>query len=202
MWRLLAVVAMICIVFLLWPDGFTAVRWQRGAISDGQWWRVISAHFAHLGLLHACANLAGMALVIELLGASVRAADAVWVMLVSALAIVAGLAWLNPAVVWYAGLSGVVHGLWAGCALLGCRRPLPESRLGLRPGVPAPKLALHAAALGVLVLKLMLPSLPWGALASGLPVVTQSHLYGALGGAAAALALVIMPASLRSRQSE
>ena len=192
MWRLFAVVAMICIVFLLWPDGFTAVRWQRGAISDGQWWRVISAHFAHLGLLHACANLAGMALVIELLGASVRAADAVWVMLVSALAIVAGLAWLNPAVVWYAGLSGVVHGLWAGCALLGCRRP----------AVPAPKLALHAAALGVLVLKLMLPSLPWGAMVSGLPVVTQSHLYGALGGAAAALALVIMPASRGSRQSE
>lgn len=191
MWRLFAAVAMICIVLLLWPDGFTAVRWQRGAISDGQWWRVISAHFAHLGLLHACANLAGMALVIELLGASVRAADAVWVMLVSALAIVAGLAWLNPAVVWYAGLSGVVHGLWAGCALLGCRRL----------AVPAPKLALHAAALGVLVLKLMLPSLPWGALASGLPVVTQSHLYGALGGAAAALALVIMPASRGSRQS-
>ncbi len=203
MWRLFAAVAITCIALLLWPDALIALRWQRGAIGDGQGWRMLSAHFAHLGVLHAFANLAGMALVIGLLGTAMRAADAVWVMLVSALTIIAGLSVFNPALGWYAGLSGVVHGLWAGCAVLGCCRPGPPCSDSARQYVRAPHLSVHAAALGVLLLKLMLPSLPWQALTSGLPVVLQSHLYGALGGTVAALALLAAASSRgRRRQCE
>lgn len=179
MWRLFAAFALTCIALLLWPESLHALRWQRGAISDGQWWRLLSAHFAHLDAWHAWANLVGMALVIEWLAASMRPAEALLVMLASALAIVAGLATFNPAVVWYAGLSGVVHGLWAGSALLGWLRQRQDPR--------APQRSLPAAALGVLALKLMLPAWLSPMLASGMPVVPQSHLYGALGGAVAAL---------------
>lgn len=172
MWRLFATVAAICMALLLWPESLAVLRWQRGAIGNGEPWRVLSAHFAHLGLWHAWANLAGMALVIELLGVSTRPAEAALLMLASALAIVAGLAMLSPAVGWYAGLSGVVHGLWAGLAVLGWRRQAPSR--------------LPAAALGLLVLKLLL----WPATVGSLPVVPQSHLYGAIGGAVAAIALL------------
>lgn len=172
MWRLFAAVAAICMALLLWPEALTALRWQRGAVSDGQLLRVLSAHFVHLSLWHACANLAGLALVIELLGASVRPVEAVLLMLVSGWVIVAGLAVLSPAVGWYAGLSGVVHGLWAGLAILGWRR---QAKFWLPP-----------AALAALVLKLLL----WPATLRGLPVVPQSHWYGAIGGATAALLML------------
>ncbi len=109
MWRIFALMAMACIAPLLWPDALAVLRWQRGALCDGQVWRVLSAHFAHLGPWHALANLAGMAVVIELLGAAVRPAEALLLLLASAMVIIAGLAILDPTVGWYAGLSGVVH---------------------------------------------------------------------------------------------
>ncbi len=191
MWRLFAAFAVICFVLLLWPDALDALRWQRGAISDGEWWRMLSAHFAHLDAWHACANLAGMALVIDILGEATRPAEALLVMLAGALAIIAGLAIFNPAVAWYAGLSGVVHGLWAGLALLGWlrQRQRQSQSQSQSQDARAPQLSLPVAALSVLAMKLMLPSLPSPALARGLPVVPQSHLYGALGGAVAALVL-------------
>lgn len=182
MWRLFAAIAALCIVLLPWPDALIALRWQRGALADGQPWRMLSAHFVHFGALHALANLTGMVLVIEWLGAPVRPVEAAWVMLCSAIAITGGLALFSPAVSWYVGLSGVVHGLWAGFALLGWSRQRPESRLQ--------RIRLPAAALGLLALKLAMPPLPWLASSSGLPVVPQSHWYGALGGSVAALALM------------
>ncbi len=183
MWRIFALMAMACIAPLLWPDALAVLRWQRGALCDGQVWRVLSAHFAHLGPWHALANLAGMAVVIELLGAAVRPAEALLLLLASAMVIIAGLAILDPTVGWYAGLSGVVHGWWAGFALLGVVR-----RQGWLP----------ATALGVLLLKLaywpagLLMSLQFPAAwpSAVLPVVPQSHVYGAFGGAVAALALI------------
>lgn len=221
MWRLFAAIAAACIALLAWPEAVAFLRWQRGvsgawgAFSDGECWRMLSAHFVHLGVWHALANLAGLALVIECLGAWTRPDEALAMMLVSALAIIAGLALRDPAVGWYAGLSGVVHGLWAGCALLGWlrqsrRRSESDSqgdRQGNgqgnrqadkradkradkpRAGARQLRFGLPAAACGVLVLKLMLPPLPWLAAASGLPVVPQSHWYGALAGAIVALAL-------------
>ena len=86
MWRLFALVAVTSMALLWWPDALTTLRWQRGASGDGQSWRMLSAHFAHLGPWHALANLAGMALVIELLGACIRPAEAVSLMMASALA--------------------------------------------------------------------------------------------------------------------
>ena len=187
LWCLFALMAIACIALLLWPDAIAVLRWQRGALDERQMWRSLSAHFAHLGPWHALANLAGMALVIELLGSAVRPAEALLLLLASALAIIAGLAMLEPTVAWYAGLSGVVHGWWAGFAVLGGVR-----RQGWLPG----------AALGVLLLKLaywptgwlMLQQFSGALLNSGmpdaLPVVPQSHAYGAIGGAVAALGLI------------
>ena len=206
MWRLFALVAVTSMALLWWPDALTALRWQRGVSGDGQSWRMLSAHFAHLGPWHALANLAGMALVIELLGACIRPAEAVSLMMASALAIIGGLAMFSPAVGWYAGLSGVVHGWWAGFALLGWRRQQGrwqgQQQARRRDSLPP-------AALGVLVLKLLwLPAWwpvvqQWPGLSGAgiLPVVPQSHVYGAIGGAAAALALIARSIARSSREA-
>jgi rhomboid family GlyGly-CTERM serine protease len=184
MWRLFAAIAATCVALLLWPEALGCLRWQHGAVDAGQPWRVLSAHFVHMSLLHALANLAGLALVIELLGASVRPAEAVVILLASALAIIGALALFNPTIQWYAGLSGAVHGLWAGFALMSVRGHR------LRPRAPTPGPALPWAALGTLALKLSGMLMPWPTLASGLPLVPESHLYGAIGGAGAALVLM------------
>ncbi len=216
MWRLFALITMACVGLLGWPDAVALLRWQRGALGDGQAWRILSAHFAHLGPWHALANLAGMALVIEWLGAAVRPAEAVLLWLASALAIVVGLALFNPVVGWYAGLSGVVHGWWAGFALIGWWRQREREQQRRPPAQQQQEQSkqqvmrqdwLPEAALVVLVLKLALGTAGWFVWqilwpsmlrpAGGmLPVVPQSHVYGAIGGAVAALALIARSSSM------
>lgn len=195
MWRLFAAIAFACMALMLWPDAVAVLRWQRsvlGLLGDVQPWRGLSAHFAHLGPGHALANLAGMAVVIELLGAAVRPAEALLLLLASALAIIAGLAMLNPTVAWYVGLSGVVHGWWAGFAVLGWLRRqgwLPAAALGML----LLKLAYWPA--GSLILQQFSVALLNTAMPAALPVVPQSHVYGAIGGAVAALALIARSSS-------
>lgn len=170
MGRLYLAVAIAAIMLLGWPDASPLLRWDRAALADGELWRMVSAHFVHLNGRHLLANLIGLALVTELLGAASRPAEALFILLVSALAISAGLSVFSPGIVWYAGLSGLVHGLWAGLALLGWRH-------GQR--------ALPCWALAALLIKLAWPS----GLTGDLPVVPQAHAYGAVGGLAAALLL-------------
>jgi len=73
-------------------------------------------------------------------------------------------------------LSGALHGLWAGGGIA-CRKRWPlESAVTL------------ALLLGKLALEAWYGPVS-GLLGASLPVVTAAHRYGALGGAAAALAL-------------
>ncbi len=174
--------AIACIGLLAWPAALPRLGWERAAIAEYEIWRVVSAHLVHLSGWQALANLTGLALVIEWLGPAGRPAEALFILLVSALAVSAGLAAFTD-IAWYAGLSGVVHGLWAGLALLGWQRQSLRQRRS-RPQPQPGHLPLYA--LLALLIKLALPV----AVTADLPVVPQSHAYGAIGGLVAAMALL------------
>jgi rhomboid family GlyGly-CTERM serine protease len=161
------------VLILLFVVGLacTALRplleYDRSALPAGQWWRLLTAHFVHLNTRHLLFNLAGFAL---LWGLFVRSLDALhWILIVviSMLAIDAGLWFLNPQVLWYVGLSGVLHGLWSAGAWSQFRRRNPRSALPLL----------------LLISKLGYEHWRGGsAVIEDLPVVTNAHVYGALGG--------------------
>ena len=137
--------------------------WQRGALENGQYWRLISAHLVHLNLRHLMLNLLGLIVICELIWDDLALADALALLLFSALG-VSLLLWSNqPQLIWYAGLSGVLHGLWAGCAGAGFLRQ---------------KSLFYASALLLLAVKLAFPS----QMVTALPVASVAHLYGALSG--------------------
>ena len=146
-----------------WPSVLTNLMWQREALENSQYWRLLTAHVVHLDLRHLLLNLLGLILICELLWDELALADALALLLFSALG-VSLLLWLNqPQLIWYAGLSGVLHGLWAGCAGAGFLR---QNNL------------FYACALLLLAVKLVFPS----QMATALPVVSVAHLYGALSG--------------------
>ncbi len=154
------------------------LRYQREAILAGEWWRLLTAHLAHLGPAHLLLNLTGLALVWLLVGGALRPAAWGVVLLLAALAVSGGLLLLDPDLAWYVGLSGVLHGLLAAGAAA-----------RLLQGGPAGTRAEGALLLALLATKLAWEQafgpLPGSAEAAGGPVVVDAHLYGAAGGLAA-----------------
>lgn len=163
----------------LYPDVLLpALRYERAGITSGEWWRLLSAHFVHIDAWHAVLNAAALPLIVWLGANQVSMRQWLWLGLASIVAVDAGLYSLAPGIPWYAGASGALHGLFAGMSLL----------LGWRGREPIGTLMLL-----LLVAKLSFEQLagypsPW-TMAAGFKVVTESHLFGALGGLAGAIAL-------------
>lgn len=149
-------------------------RYERSGVAAGQWWRLASAHLVHLDLRHALANAMGLALLWMLFARSYRPGQWLLAILLCLLVIDLGFWFLSTDLEWYVGASALLHGVFAcGCvALLRQRDPV-----------------------GVLAALLFTAKLAWEQwqgplpMAGQLPVVTISHVYGAVGGLAAGLLL-------------
>jgi rhomboid family GlyGly-CTERM serine protease len=85
------------------------LRYDRGAIAAGGWWRLLTAHIVHLDAHHLVLNELGLVLMWSLFASDYDAIEWTVIVLAGALAISSGLWWLSPRVVWYVGLSGVLH---------------------------------------------------------------------------------------------
>lgn len=171
-WLVPAVIAAVAMVaWLAGGDAQSPWRYERSAILDGEWLRLLTGQFLHLGGAHLALNLAGLALVWWLVGPNASWREWLFCCGVTMLAVGGGLLVFAPQVEWYVGLSGLLHGLLAAGALLGRRGDwwillLVAIKLGWE----------HWAG----------PSA--GEWLGGATII-QAHLYGAGGGALAALAL-------------
>jgi rhomboid family GlyGly-CTERM serine protease len=89
-----------------------ALSLDRAAIGAGQWWRLITGHFVHLGLYHLMLNALGLLALVVLCPQKLRAVE--WLRRLFCLSLFTGTAlYLGaPAVQNYVGLSGVLHGLF------------------------------------------------------------------------------------------
>lgn len=158
------------------PQLLLALRYERAAIQQGDWWRLVTGHWVHLGLRHLLLDSAGLVLLWMLYARELQPQRWLLVLACSSAAIDAGLWWGEPQVQWYVGISGLLHGAWAaGAAALALRR----QRAGW-------------LMLAILAAKLLLEHRSGASLISaGLPVVSAAHLYGALGGLASVAALAL-----------
>ncbi len=160
------------IVVLALPGDSTQalLRYDRAAILDGQWWRLLSAHLLHLGGSHLLMNLAGLWLIWLLVGSALSPRS--WLILLFADALITALALLilNPQLGWYVGLSGVLHGLLVAGA-----------SADIRAGHRGTWLLLGAVAFKLGWEQLAGP-LPGSEASAGGTVIVDAHLYGALGG--------------------
>ncbi|MGA2188401.1 MAG: rhombosortase [Steroidobacteraceae bacterium] len=178
-WLLLILLAL-CVVLGLGDSVSELLRYDRGAIAAGGWWRLLTAHVVHLDAHHLVLNALGLILMWSLFASDYDAIEWSIIVLAGALAISSGLWWLSPRVAWYVGASGVLH------------------------SVVAAGTAKHLAAriwdrwilLALLGLKLAYEQL--GGLEPPL-VVVDAHLYGAVCGFAVGAALSWRTAIIRHR---
>jgi rhomboid family GlyGly-CTERM serine protease len=171
----------VCAIVLLALGGEvvrSALQYERSTVLDaGEYWRLATAHFVHGSLLHAMLNSAGLLLMAALFPRHYSPGAWIIVGISSVVAIDAGFVWNEPQLEWYVGLSGVLHGVLAAGAIAWWRN---ESKVLA--------LALSLVVIGKLAWEQLAGALP---LSGDMPVIVDAHLYGAVGGAVAALILQV-----------
>jgi rhomboid family GlyGly-CTERM serine protease len=171
-----ALAAILALLLLLQLGGaatLAALRYDRGALRAGQLWRLVSAHVVHLDLRHTLLNALGLVLMWALFIRDYRPRQWFLILIAATAAIDAGLWFRDTDVIWYVGASGVLHGVMAAGILAQLRR-------GERSGM------ILAVFLAVkLGYEQFAGALPFAG--SAVVVVVNAHLYGVLGGLAAAL---------------
>ncbi len=151
-------------------------RYERAAVAEGQWWRLLTAHFVHMDTWHAVLNCIGLALLWALFARSYRLTQWLFALGLTLVTIDLGFWFISTGLQWYVGASALLHGVFAcGCIALIRER----DRVGyIATAVFAAKL-LWEQVHGPLPLE------------TEHPVVTVSHAYGAAGGALAGLLLCL-----------
>ena len=174
-WVAIGLLAAVVVLLSLAPDVAT-LRYERVLIlQQGEWWRLLTGHLVHANVHHLLLNLAGLALVVALFPVEYSLAGWTVIVLASVLAIDLGFVFLRPGLVWYVGASGVLHGVLAAGAIKWWREQ-PRWLAAV----------LSAILLGKLTWEQTQGALP---LSGSMPVIVDAHLFGAVGGACAALAL-------------
>lgn len=153
---------------LLGESGRLALRYEREAILQGEYWRLLTGHLVHGSWLHLVLNGLGLGLVAALFARDYSLPAWLLIGLVSVVAIDLGFVLYEPQLLWYVGLSGVLHGALAAGAVAWWRH---ESKLLA--------LLLSVIFIGKLTWEQWHGALP---LSGDLPVVVDAHLYGAVGG--------------------
>jgi rhomboid family GlyGly-CTERM serine protease len=166
-------IAITALLFIGLPDRFDDVlRYDRNAVAAGEWWRLLTANFLHLGWGHFWMNIAGLALVSIFFAHCLRPAAWIASFFICGTAISIAIFALNEDIIWFVGLSGVLHALFVVGGLADIR---------LRPWE------------GIIFLSLIAAKVTWEQFMGALPgsedlaggtVLTDAHFYGALCGLA------------------
>lgn len=178
-WLLPVLVAIVSTLFqALGLD--VALRYERADVLEGAFWLFVTGNLVHLSWGHWGLNLAGLAMVWWFYYDEFSLPQWLGVFSVSGLFVTVGLFVLNPELIWYVGLSGLLHGLFiaGGIQLIG-----KDTRFAII------LLALFAIKL---TYEQVVGSLPGTTDMSGGPVVVDAHLYGAIGGMLSALAIRVL----------
>ena len=99
------------IIALLGQKFALSLQYDRASVLNGEYWRIITCHFTHVGLNHLLLNMVGTILVFSLFFRLYS--PLCWLIGASCCIVSIGLSFLlfSPNLEWYMGLSGLLHGL-------------------------------------------------------------------------------------------
>jgi len=179
-WGPPAVLSVFCLLLTLAGPGLTQIlRYDRAAVAAGEWWRLLSGNFVHLGYWHLLLNVLSLALLVLLCPERLSPLEWVRRLVVIGVGMSLCLYFLKPSLPTYVGLSGLIYGLF----VLGLGRQ-----------------ALGRDEIAIACLVFLAARITWE-LVMGAPdseteligggVVAESHLYGICSALAYALAVYL-----------
>ncbi len=177
---LLAVCALLGLLELGGDPVRFALGYDRQALAQGEWWRLLTAHVVHIDAGHALLNGLGLTLMWALFARDFSPLRWLAIYLAASLTISAGLWFLNPQIEWYRGASGALHGVMTAGTLAHLRRRDLDGWI------------LATFIVVKLCYEQVAGSMPF---AGSVNTVVDAHLYGAIGGLALAFFLRSRPHS-------
>lgn len=176
-WLIGLLAAVLVLLSLTGESGREWLRYERAAVFQGQYWRLLTGHLVHGSVQHLLLNGVGLGLIAALFPREYSPRSWLLILGSSVVTIDLGFVLLEPQLQWYVGFSGVLHGALAAGALGWWRHE--SRRLAL---------ALTAVLVGKLAWEQWHGALPFS---GDMPVVVDAHLYGAIGGALAGAFLLV-----------
>ena len=160
--------------------GIDWFQYSRPDIEVGQWWRFLTGNFIHLSWRHFGMNAVALIAIVLLFANILRPGPLFVVIILSGLAVTVGLWLFSPAVYWYVGLSGALHGTLVVLLVL-----------DYFDNKNVMAILLMVLVLAKLVWEFVLGPLPGSETAAGGPVVVVAHFYGTLGGVILAICFTV-----------
>lgn len=154
------------------------LQFDRSAIRQGEWWRLLSGQLIHYGPYHTLMNVTALAVINTALWRPLTLLSWCATLLTSLLLVAAGLWYLSPDLMFYAGFSGALHGLLV-AGLLASWRQTP---------------VINLLALLMVAVKVSYEQTHWFNSEHALlpvPVASEAHLWGAVAGLICGLALLL-----------
>ncbi len=108
--RTFLMIAITILFIAQWPDIQSWLAWDRNAILDGEVWRILTGNLTHTNWPHMIMNTLALAIITFIYRIHFSARP--YSLLLLALALVVGTGIIATDIQWYAGLSGVLHGLF------------------------------------------------------------------------------------------
>jgi rhomboid family GlyGly-CTERM serine protease len=166
----LIVLVLAFIAFVFDEQIANTLIYNRGLVSNGEYWRLISGHFLHTNDNHFMLNAAAIVLLWALHGQYYNHKNYLIVFITSAIVCGLGIHWFSLDITLYVGLSGALHGFFVWGALMDIKH---QEKTG------------YLLLLGV-ILKIAHEQF-YGASADvesfiESSVATDAHMYGAIGG--------------------
>lgn len=167
--------ALITVISYFFSPNYTglhnSLRYDRDAILHGEIWRTLTGNLTHAGLGHWIINIFGLwVLWLMYVENKKRQYQMLLVLFVTSIGTCIGLLLLEPQIKWYVGLSGALHGLIAAGIVLSFKRE------------PRMQLLLTILLCTKLVYEQFSGPLPGSEKMTSVPVIVDSHLYGAITG--------------------
>lgn len=173
------------VIFILLPISFSLLgekavdtfEYNKTELLHGEVWRIFSCHFTHINWHHVVLNMSGALLIYILLGKLYSLA--IWAMAITccAFSVSMGLLFFHPEILWYRGLSGVLHGLF----MMGVIKEMEQGNV-----------LYYFAFLGITAKLISEFTSKPGTISADLmdaPVISEAHFYGAAMGLFIAIVL-------------
>lgn len=189
-WPCLVVVLLGMVLLLglqLWPQTLEILGFSRAAYARGAVWQLLTSQLVHLNWPHTWVNALALALTLIGWNSWIGLRDQLFALAGGMLGVALVLA-LDTDCAYYAGLSGALHGLWAGNAVALLARSFMQTRQGKLSG--GHKYDVWQGGMAVCVLLLLLFKLWWQSDAVpdtatgwlGIPIYRPAHGAGLAGG--------------------